>query len=73
MKSTSDESGRGGSSPTRRELNQHLTRKHSSAVLTGNTWERLVAHEELHTRQHWDHTHADYELPAEWQVAVKDA
>lgn len=74
MRSSTDEPGRGGSLPVRRELNQHMHRKHPGApALTGNTWERLVAHEEMHAAQHWDHVHDDYELPAEWRAAVKDA
>lgn len=73
MRSTTDEPGRGGTTPTRKELNKHLHEKHGRTKLAGNTWERLVQHEELHTAQEWDHTHDDYELPAEWRVAVRNA
>lgn len=72
-RSVGDERGRHGTTPARRELNQHMHRKHPGHTLTGNTWQRLVAHEELHSAQHWDHDHEDFELPAQWHVAVKDA
>jgi hypothetical protein len=74
VKSLGDEPGRGGTVPAKRELNQHMHRKHPDApTLSGNTWERLVAHEELHVSQQWDHDHDDYELPAVWHIVRKDA
>ena len=69
MPSVTDEPGKGGTTPARKELNQHMHRKHNGALLTGNTWERLVAHEELHNATACDHTHEDFELPAQWQDA----
>lgn len=74
MRSVTDQPGRGGSTPARRELNEHMSRKHhGEPALTGTTFQRLVAHEELHNARNWDHTHDDYELPAQWSVSVKDA
>ena len=73
MRSLTDEPGRGGTSPARKELNQHMHSKHGRAKLTGDTFQRLVAHEEMHQTQQWDHVHDDYELPALWRAAVKDA
>lgn len=73
MRSTTDEPGRGGTTPARKELNVHMHQEHRRAKLTGNTWERLVQHEELHHTQEWDHTHDDYELPAAWRATVRDA
>jgi hypothetical protein len=73
MRSSTDEPGRGTASPARREINQHMHRKHNGMKAEGTTIERQEAHEELHRRQHWDHAHDDYGLPAEFRPAVKDA
>ena len=72
MPSVTGEPGRGGSSPARRELNQHMHHKHPGEVVVGTTLQRLVEHEELHRLRHWDHTHEDYELPGSWHRALKD-
>lgn len=73
MRSVGDERGRGGTTPARKELNQHMHQKHRGTALTGSTFQRLVLHEELHAMQTWDHQHDDFELPAQWHATVKDA
>lgn len=51
----------------RRELNQHMHRKHHGAPpLQGDLLNRLAGHEELHNNAICDHEHADMETPSEW-------
>lgn len=65
-RSVGDEPGKGGTSPALREVNQHLHHKHNGERASGALWSRLIYHQELHVTGEPDHTHADYELPAEW-------
>jgi len=69
--SVEDIPGKNGGSPAMREVNQHLHRKHGGDKASGNLWSRLIYHEELHVHDagEIDHTHEDYELPAEWDGA----
>lgn len=61
----------------KRELNQHLHRKHGQTSLAGTPdmplRNRLELHERLHREGVCDHTHQDYETPILYSDLVKDA
>jgi hypothetical protein len=61
----------------RRELNQHLHRKHNQTSLASTPdmplRNRLELHERLHIDEICDHTHEDYEQPTVYRDLVKDA
>lgn len=61
----------------KRELNQHLHRRHGGLSLAGSDMDSLLArlshHEKLHKTTVCDHEHEDYEQPSVLHDLVKDA